>query len=171
MAGTPTHVIVCARQGNTRTDMRWLSQNRYELNGRVFAGIARNASAVLALSFAAMTGAAEFDGASRLVCAAERGHDCLPKGDQCMPLKPETKIAPVFEIDFSNGTIRSPYRRSLLHVSQMSTNEESFVLQGADLLFAWSALINRTTGSLTVSVADREGAYIVFGQCKPVKRK
>ena len=151
--------------------MRRFSQNRYELNRRVATGIARGASAVLALSLAAAASATGFDSDSRLVCAAERGHDCLPAGDQCSPLKPETKIAPVFEIDFASGTIHSPYRRSLLHVSRMSTNAESFVLQGADLLFAWSALINRTTGALTVSVADREGAYIVFGRCKPAKRK
>ncbi len=138
--------------------MRWISRNRY-------------VAGVCTLSLAAMANAAGFDGNSRLVCEAEHGHDCLPTGSQCSPLEPETKIAPVFEIDFANRTIHSPYRRSLLQVSQMSTNTESFVLQGADLLFAWSALINRTTGALTVSIADREGAYVVFGKCKAAKRE
>jgi hypothetical protein len=101
-----------------------------------------------------------------VVCTAERGHDCLPAENQCSPLVRETNIAPVFEIDFVGKIVHSPYRRALLRVSELTANAESLVLQGTDLLFAWSALINKTTGALTVSIADREGAYVVFGQCK-----
>jgi len=45
------------------------------------------------------------------------------------------------------------------------------VLQGADLQFAWSALINKKSGAMTISIADRKGAYIVFGQCKVAEAK
>ena len=52
-----------------------------------------------------------------------------------------------------------------------TTNQYSLILQGADLGFAWSALINKKTGAMTISVADRQGGYIVFGQCKAVATK
>ena len=45
------------------------------------------------------------------------------------------------------------------------------MLQGADLTNAWSALIDRKTGALTVALADRLGAYVVFGQCKVAEAK
>jgi hypothetical protein len=34
------------------------------------------------------------------------------------------------------------------------------------LKFAWSAIVNRKTGAFTLAVADREGAYVIFGKCK-----
>lgn len=43
---------------------------------------------------------------------------------------------------------------------------ESLVLQGADLLLAWSALINKSTGALSVSDADRHGSYVVFAAAR-----
>jgi hypothetical protein len=128
-------------------------------------------SAVLALALAAAASATAFDGSKPLVCTAERGHDCLPSESQCSPLERETQIEPVFKIDFAGKTVHSPYRTALLKVSTLTDNTESLVLQGADLLFAWSALINKTTGALTVSIADRKGAYVVFGQCKVAAKK
>jgi hypothetical protein len=76
-----------------------------------------------------------------------------------------------FRIDFAKKEVRSPFRTAVLKVAHTTTNSESLVLQGADLLFAWSAVINKTTGALTVSIADRKGAYVVFGQCKVAERR
>lgn len=110
--------------------------------------------------------AAELDGSVPLRCTAQRGHDCLATGIRCEQLQPQTKIAPVFGIDFAKKRVHSPYRTSLLHISQLTKNAESLILQGTDLLFVWNALINRKTGAMTVSITDRSGAYVVFGQCE-----
>ncbi len=126
----------------------------------------QTASVLLAMSFATAVAAADFDGTVPLTCTAERGHDCLPTQTACGRLKPETDIAPVFGVDFARKEVRSPYRTALLKASHTTTNKDSIVLQGADLQFAWSALIDRKTGALTVSIADSQGAYVVFGQCK-----
>jgi hypothetical protein len=123
----------------------------------------------LALVFSTTIRAATFDGTAPLECTAERGHDCLIGGTQCRPLKPDTSVKPVFGIDFAARVVRSPFRTSLLKMSNLTENKESLVLQGADLQFAWSALIKKDSGALTVSVSDREGAYVVFGQCRPTK--
>ena len=45
-------------------------------------------------------------------------------------------------------------------------NNEQLQLQGTSEKFAWSAIINRSSGKLTVTIADRMGAYVMFGQCK-----
>lgn len=122
-------------------------------------------AAVIAL-LASAAAAAQFDGSRPLACTATRGHDCVPEASDCKPLQPEKGKAPVFEIDFAKRQVRSPFRTALLTVTHSNDNTESLVLQGADLLFAWSALVNKKTGALTVAIADREGSYVVFGKCK-----
>jgi hypothetical protein len=121
---------------------------------------------VFAVALASGAGASTFDGSSPLDCAVARGHDCVPAEAQCRPLKAETHIAPVFRIDFAKREVKSPYRTKSLPIAQLSTNGEALVLHGADLQFAWSALINTASGLMTVAIADRLGAYVVFGQCK-----
>jgi len=98
-------------------------------------------SIVLAMSFAAAAAAGDFDGSVPLKCTAIQGHDCLPT---------ETALLPV---------------------THRTTNKDSLVLQGSDLQFAWSALIDQKTGALTATVADNTGAYVVFGECKAAAAK
>jgi hypothetical protein len=121
---------------------------------------------ILASSLVVAASPAKFDGSVPLECRANKGHDCLPSESRCEQLVPQLDVAPVFGIDVAKKQMRSPYRTTLLHISQVTTNAESLILQGADLLFAWSAVVNKKTGALTVSIADRTGAYVVFGQCK-----
>lgn len=127
--------------------------------------VLRHVSLVLALSLATAAVAEEFDGSVPLSCEATKGHDCLPEKNQCSRLKPEGDAAPVFGIDFTNKTVRSPFRTALLPVTTTLSTDHALILQGAEKV-AWSALINRKTGVMTISVADRNGAYVVFAQCK-----
>lgn len=124
------------------------------------------ASLILFTSLSTAALAAEFDGSVPLSCKAEQANDCLPTSGKCSKMKPESDIPPIFAVDFAKKEIRSPFRTSLLPVAHSTTNSDSLVLQGADKLFAWSALIDRKTGALTVTVADSKGAYVVFGSCK-----
>jgi hypothetical protein len=122
----------------------------------------------LAWSVAAIADA--IDGTAPLECAAERGHDCLPNQTACSELKRESKKEPVLRIDFAKREVRSPFRTELLRVTHSSDTSESLILQGGEERgFAWSALIKKKTGAFTISIADREGAYVVFGTCKVAK--
>jgi hypothetical protein len=126
---------------------------------------------VLTMAMAVVASAEDFDGSVPLTCTAEKGHDCLPTETACSRLKPETNIEPVYQIDFARKEIRSPFRAALLKVQNLSTNRDSLVLQGAEGTAAWSAFVDRKTGALTVALADSEGAYVVFGQCKVAPAK
>jgi hypothetical protein len=121
---------------------------------------------VLAMSFAGVAAAGDFDGALPLTCRVEKGHDCLPTQSQCSPLKPETDIEPVYAIDFTKKEVRSPFRTATMAILHTSTNDDSIVMQGADLRIAWSAMVDRKTGDLTVALGDSKGAYVAFGKCK-----
>ena len=123
-------------------------------------------SFLLTMSMATVAAAGDFDGSVPLTCTAVKGHDCLPTEEACSRLKPETNIEPIYSIDFAKKEVRSPFRTSLLKVVHSTTNKDSIVLQGAEGTGAWSALIDRKTGALTVALGDAKGAYVVFGQCK-----
>jgi hypothetical protein len=125
-------------------------------------------AAALTIGFACSTAAiaADFDGSVPLTCTPSAGQDCAPAKAQCSKLKSQSKGPVEVRIDFANKTIKTPYRTDLLPIQNSATNDEQLVMQGTDLKFAWSAIVNRKTGAITMTVADRVGAYVIFGQCK-----
>jgi hypothetical protein len=69
-------------------------------------------------------------------------------------------------IDPTNKTVEAPYRTELLPIANSAVNAEQLQLQGTAEKFAWSAVVNRQTGKVTITIADRVGAYVLFGQCR-----
>jgi len=128
--------------------------------------VVRGSVLLFGLLSSAIAAAADFDGSVPLKCLGLAGHDCDPAKPQCSILKPELKVTPEITIDLANKSIKSPYRTNLLPIHNTVLNEEQLELQGTDLKFAWSAIVNRKTGKITITVADRIGAYVIFGQCK-----
>jgi hypothetical protein len=134
--------------------------------------VGRSCSIFLAMSLMSSLAFAEgFDGSQPLECLAKSGRDCLPTESTCGPLKAESNKAPVVRIDVANKQVHSPYRTELLPISYTTTTEYSLILQGAVLNFGWSATINKKTGDMTIAIADRQGAYVIFGQCKAAGTK
>lgn len=145
-----------------------MGQRRFRMDQPMFT--LRLVSLTIASFTALAAVAGPFDGSEPLECLADNGYDCLPGKDSCGPLQPVIKKEPLFRIDFANKQVRSPFRTQLLTVAHTTVNPEALVLQGGDQLFAWSALIHKQTGALKIAVADREGAYVVFGKCKAVAK-
>ncbi len=110
--------------------------------------------------------AEDFDGARPFHCTPQEGHDCLPGQKECKPLEPRLEKVTDFGFDFAKKQIWSPYRNATLPLQHVTTNAQSLVMQGTTLEVAFSGTVNRKTGRMTMVIADREGAYIVFGQCK-----
>ena len=121
---------------------------------------------VLALSFSTLAVAQQLDGSVPLSCRVTSGFDCLPGLASCGPIKRETDIEPVYGIDIANMQVRSPFRTALLTIAHSTMSDTAIVLQGAESKTAWSALIKRATGEMTITLADTKGAYVAFGQCK-----
>jgi len=130
--------------------------------------LTRESFLVMGLVFSAAAAAADFDGSAPLTCTPSRGLNCSP--DQgCSKLKPESPPPPgglKMDIDFAGKTIKTPYQTNLLPIQNSAMNDEQLILQGTNLKFAWSAVVLRKTGKLTLTIADRVGAYVIFGQCK-----
>jgi hypothetical protein len=69
-------------------------------------------------------------------------------------------------VDAPNKTVKVPYETELLPIANSVLNNEQLQLQGTAEKFTWSAIVNRETGKLTISISDRLGAYVIFGACK-----
>ena len=110
-----------------------------------------------------------FDGSQPMECKPTSGFDCLPGQLECKQLHaPDGKDLTML-IDIHAKSLKTPYKKDPLPIGSISFNTASLVLQGTSLEFAWSATVHRTTGKLKLSVVDREGAYVVFGQCETGK--
>ena len=120
----------------------------------------------IGLVFSTLAAAAEFDGSAPLACLGLAGLSCTPDKAQCSKLKPESNIKPELKIDVAGKTVKSPYRTDLLPIQNTVLNDQQLQLQGTSEMFAWSAIIQRKTGKVTLTIADRVGAYVIFGQCK-----
>jgi len=116
--------------------------------------------------FSAAAVAGDIDGTAPLICTDPVGYSCEPGKAQCSKVDPETNIEPQILIDPANKTVQTPYRADKLPVANSVLNEEQLQLQGTASRFAWSAVINRRTGNVTVTIGDRLGAYVIFGHCK-----
>lgn len=122
---------------------------------------------ITALVLVASAASAEnFDGSLPMTCEPIVGHDCLPKENSCKKLQPEAGKDLTLRIDVGSKTLRTPYRNDALPIQSVGTNRASLTLQGTSLELVWSATVHRTNGKLTLAIADREGAYVIFGQCK-----
>lgn len=122
----------------------------------------------IALLLSATAGAAEdFNGSRPMDCKPLQTHDCLPTAKVCTPLKPEAgkREDEAMHVDLAKMSVQTPFKNDALPITSFEFNTASLVMQGSNLEFVWSATIHRTSGKLIIALTDREGAYVIFGQC------
>lgn len=119
---------------------------------------------VLAASVA--TAGEPFDGTKPLLCASVEAMDCV-SGASCISGLPEAIGAPQFlKVDFAGKQISGPKRAT--SVLKMEKSEQQIVLQGIELNMGWVFALNRDTGKFTTTMANEEGAFVIFGACTPL---
>jgi hypothetical protein len=62
-------------------------------------------------------------------------------------------------IDFAGKSVKTPYRTDRLPIQNSSSDDEQLIMQGTDLKFAWSAIVNRKSGAAVLveqAAAERE---------------
>lgn len=64
---------------------------------------------------------------------------------------------------FAGKTTRAPSRADRLPIQDSSPDAEQLAMRGAEPRFAWSAIVDRKSGTLTLAVADRRGGHVIFG--------
>jgi hypothetical protein len=127
----------------------------------------RRAALVAALlcSTTAVFGA-DFDGSRRLICATVDAHACDP-GEVCLRGLPDDIGAPRFmRVDFAEKTIAGPKRTT--PIRYIDTSADQVLMQGTELGYAWTVVVDKLDGSMSMTLVNREDTFVVFGYCSPL---
>ena len=109
--------------------------------------------------------AADFDGSRPLICATIEAHDC-DVGETCLRGLPESVGAPQFmRIDFGKQVIVGPKRST--PIKSIEKSADQVLLQGTELGYGWTLALDSTSGKLTATLVNRDGAFVLFGACTP----
>jgi hypothetical protein len=109
--------------------------------------------------------AGDFDGSRLLICAPVVSHDCAQ--DECVRGTPEDVGAPAFmRIDFTKKAVIGPKTTS--PIRQMEKQEAQLLLQGNEAGFGWTIALDKESGKMSVTLVNREGAFVLFGSCTPI---
>ncbi len=108
---------------------------------------------------------ADFDGSKALVCATVDAHACDP-GEVCLRDLPDIIGVPQFlRVDFAKKTIAGPKRTTPIRYLDKSADQ--MLLQGTELGYAWSLVIDKTDGSMAMTLVNRDDVFVAFGYCTP----
>jgi hypothetical protein len=109
--------------------------------------------------------ASDFDGSKKLICATTQAMDCAA-GEECVKSRINDIGAPKFlSIDFGQRTVQGPKRTTA--VASMEKGEDQIVLQGHELGFGWTIALDQESGDMTITLVNRDGAFVLFGSCTP----
>jgi hypothetical protein len=121
--------------------------------------------AVACLLVPAWSTAADFDGNTALICATVDAHSCDP-GELCERGLPADMGLPQFmRIDFAKKTIQGTSRSTPIESIEKTPGQ--ILMQGTELGFAWTLVLDSTTGDMTSTIANRDHTYVMFGACTP----
>ena len=122
--------------------------------------------AALVLMTSGAAAAGDFDGSKLLICAPVEALDCGP-GEGCSKERPEDVGAPNFlRIDFANKVIVGP--KQTTPILLMDKSDDQILLQGKELGYAWTLVLDQESGTMTVTLVNREAAFVLFGPCTPL---
>ena len=108
---------------------------------------------------------ADFDGSKQLICATVDAHACDP-GEVCLRGLPDDVGVPRFmRIDFAKKTIAGPKRTT--QIRSIDTSADQVLMQGTELGYAWTVVIDKTDGAMSMTLVNRDDAFTVFGYCTP----
>lgn len=112
--------------------------------------------------------AGDFDGSRPLLCAVIETIECTPDGE-CLRGEAESIDMPAFlKIDFAKKTISGTRQDGTVRNTEIKTMERvdgNLILQGVQNGKAWTMVISEATGKATITAADNQVGFVVFGAC------
>lgn len=129
------------------------------------------------LGVSSVAAAATFDGKTNLVCTVQQLHEC-DSFSGCAPLDSgySTPIKHL-DVDFKRGSVQLEDVKAQLSspIASSQVVEGKLILQGTDSGLksdnhdgaGWSMSINQRYGTMILSVAGQDVAFVGFGACVP----
>jgi hypothetical protein len=132
---------------------------------------------VLALVVAALAlhaqvvSADDLTGSSRFLCAGVQATECLEGGECAIDLPQNLNMPAFIEIDLDKkllSTTDASDENRTTPITQLNRQGGSIFLQGFEMGKGFSFVITEQTGQVTVAIAEKGRAVIVFGNCTPL---
>ena len=121
---------------------------------------------VLVMITFGIASARDFDGSKLLICAPVEAMECA-SGEECLKERPEDIGAPNFlRIDFAQKAIVGP--KQTTPILFMDKSDTQILLQGKEHGYGWTLVLDQESGAMIVTLANREGAVVLFGSCTPL---
>ncbi|MEX3633916.1 hypothetical protein [Paraburkholderia sp. BR14320] len=122
--------------------------------------------AILLGTAAMQVGAADFDGSKRLMCATIDAHACDP-GIACTRALPADLGLPKFlTLDFDKRAVVGPAHTTPM--VSVTKEADQIVMLGNEMGFGWTLAVDSTDGEMTLMIANRNDAFVLFGNCTPL---
>ncbi|KXU83011.1 hypothetical protein CI15_28235 [Paraburkholderia monticola] len=122
--------------------------------------------AILLSTVALQVGAADFDGSKRLMCATIDAHACDP-GIACTRSLPADLGLPRFlTLDFDKRVVIGPAHTTPMAV--INKGGDQVLISGTEMGFGWTLVVDSIDGEMTLTIANRDDAFVLFGNCTPL---
>jgi hypothetical protein len=131
-----------------------------EMIGRI-ARLALGASLV-----AGSAGAAgSFDGSKALVCSFNSVVACDSEGVCGAVEAGDMDLPGAIRVDFAGRRLRSEDGQRSSPIDAKNVSDAALIAQGSQNGRGWSMTIDRATGQMTGTIAEADGAFVLFGTC------
>jgi hypothetical protein len=107
--------------------------------------------------------AGDFDGSKLLICAPAEAMDCAA-GEACERSTPDQVGAPAFiRVDVGKKAVIGPKRTSTIQFVEKT--DDQLLLLGTELGYGWTLVLDQETGKMSLTLVNRDGAFVLFGAC------
>mgnify|MGYP000884284518 FL=1 len=121
---------------------------------------------ILAAACCLTVQAEPINGSRRAICTTEELRDCIA-GTECLSGLPAEYGAPAsLRIDFAGKQVLGEKRKAKILGSEKKDGQ--ILLQGREMGYGWTIAIAENSGDMTLSLVNREGAFVLFGRCAPL---
>lgn len=122
--------------------------------------------ALLAVSCSHAAVAGDFDGSKLLLCATSLAIECQQNYECETTAHSEVAFPRFVEVDAKKKVVSAANSSGASSpIGSVSHDGGNLILQGVEEGRGWTLLIDESTGEMSVSVADPDGAFVLFGAC------
>jgi hypothetical protein len=124
---------------------------------------------ILSLALCALTPAAVraagLDTSKPLTCSISEAAECDGVAACTDVTLDQIDLPPLWRVDFAAKQLASQDGQRTSPIAAIETLDAVIVLQGHQNGRGWTLVVERTTGHLSASAADAEGAFALAGSC------
>ena len=118
------------------------------------------------LGLAGAAGAAgNFDGTKALVCKFESAAACDTDALCGAVEMADMDLPESIRVDFNGRKLRTPDGQRSSPIDAKNVSDAALIAQGSQNGRSWSMTIDRETGHMTGTIAETDGAFVLFGTC------